>query len=54
MDLLTHIDIVPDYMIGHSIGDLICEYVDGRLNVEETILMAYYIGLAFEQSKIQV
>ncbi|XP_032664083.1 fatty acid synthase-like [Odontomachus brunneus] len=54
VDLLTHIGIVPDYMIGHSIGDLICEYVDGIFTIEETILMAYYMGIAFEQSKIQI
>lgn len=51
VDLLTHIGIVPDYMI---IDDFICEYVDGRFTVEQTILTAYYIGIAYEQSKLQV
>ncbi|XP_014482327.1 PREDICTED: fatty acid synthase-like [Dinoponera quadriceps] len=54
VDLLTHVGIVPDYIIGHSIGNLICEYIDGRFTVEETILMAYYMGVAFEQANIQV
>lgn len=49
-----HINIVPDYMIGHSIGELICEYVGGRFTTEETILMAYYIGIALQQSEVQV
>lgn len=54
VDLLTHIGILPDYMTGYSAGDLICEYVRGNFTVEETILMAYYMGIALEQSKIQV
>lgn len=54
VDLLTHIGIVPDYMMGYSIGELICEYVDERFTVEETILTAYYVGVMFEQSKLQV
>ncbi|XP_025160327.1 fatty acid synthase-like [Harpegnathos saltator] len=54
VDLLTHAAIQPDYTIGLSIGELICEYVDGRFTIEETILAAYYIGIAFEQAKLQV
>ncbi|XP_032674560.1 fatty acid synthase-like isoform X2 [Odontomachus brunneus] len=54
VDLLIHIGISPDYMIGLSIGDLICEYVDGIFTTEETILMAYYMGIVFEQFKIQI
>ncbi|XP_025155072.1 LOW QUALITY PROTEIN: fatty acid synthase-like [Harpegnathos saltator] len=54
VDLLTHVGILPDYTIGHSIGQLICEYVDGRFTVEKTILAAYYIGTAFEQAKSQI
>jgi len=52
VDLLTSIGIVPDFIIGHSIGELICGYADGCLTAEETILLAYFIGLAFHESKI--
>lgn len=52
VDLLTSIGIVPDFIIGHSIGELVCGYVDGCLTVEETILSAYFIGLALHESKI--
>lgn len=52
VDLLTSIGIVPDFIIGHSIGELICGYADGYLTIEETILSAYYISLAFFESKI--
>jgi len=52
VDLLTSIGIVPDFIIGHSIGELICGYADKCLTVEETILSAYFIGLALHELKI--
>ncbi|XP_071569274.1 fatty acid synthase-like isoform X1 [Temnothorax nylanderi] len=52
VDLLTSIGIIPDFIIGHSIGELICGYADGCLTAEETILSAYFIGLALQESKI--
>ncbi|XP_029673588.1 fatty acid synthase-like [Formica exsecta] len=51
-DLLTSIGIIPDIIMGHSIGELICGYADGCLTAEETIMLAYYVGLAFLKSKI--
>ncbi|EFN69129.1 Fatty acid synthase [Camponotus floridanus] len=38
--------------MGHSIGELVCGYADGCLMAEETIMLAYYVGLAFSESKI--
>ncbi|XP_072763175.1 fatty acid synthase-like [Anoplolepis gracilipes] len=52
VDLLTSIGITPDIIMGHSIGELICGYADGCLTAEQTITMAYYVGLAFFKSKI--
>ncbi|CAL1678658.1 unnamed protein product [Lasius platythorax] len=52
VDLLTSIDIIPDIIMSHSIGELICGYADGCLTAEETIMLAYYVGLAFLKSKI--
>ncbi|XP_077270184.1 fatty acid synthase-like [Temnothorax americanus] len=52
VDLLTSIGVVPDFIIGHSIGELVCGYADGCLTAEETILSAYFIGLALHESKI--
>ncbi|KAL6446809.1 hypothetical protein ACFW04_001324 [Cataglyphis niger] len=52
IDLLTSIGIIPDIIMGHSIGELICGYVDGCLTADETIMLAYYVGLAFFKSKI--
>ncbi|XP_070528538.1 fatty acid synthase-like isoform X3 [Cardiocondyla obscurior] len=52
IDLLTSIGIFPDFIIGHSIGELICAYADGCLTAEETIQLTYFIGLALYESKI--
>ncbi|XP_011858228.1 PREDICTED: fatty acid synthase-like [Vollenhovia emeryi] len=52
VDLLTSIGIIPDFIIGHSIGELLCGYADGCLTTEETIVSAYFIGLALLESKI--
>jgi len=38
--------------MGHSFGELVCGYADGCLTADETILLAYYVGLAFLKSKI--
>lgn len=43
---------MPDYVIGHSIGELCCGYVTGNLTIEQVILSAYYIGLAINETKI--
>ncbi|KAJ0175960.1 hypothetical protein K1T71_008134 [Dendrolimus kikuchii] len=44
-DILKEIGIVPDNLIGHSVGELGCAYADGCLTAEEMILCAYYRGL---------
>ncbi|XP_029659420.1 fatty acid synthase-like isoform X2 [Formica exsecta] len=46
VDLLTSLEITADYMISHSAGELGCAYADKCLTIEQTILSAYFIGLA--------
>lgn len=43
--------IVPDNLIGHSIGELGCAYADGSLTAEQVVLAAYSYGLAFIETK---
>ncbi|CAG5047036.1 unnamed protein product [Parnassius apollo] len=43
-DVLKEMGIVPDKIIGHSLGELGCAYGDGCLTVEEMILASYYRG----------
>ncbi|XP_018311540.1 fatty acid synthase [Mycetomoellerius zeteki] len=52
VDLLTSLGITPDYMISHSAGELGCAYADKCLTIEQTILSAYFIGLACAEGKI--
>ncbi|KYN04771.1 Fatty acid synthase [Cyphomyrmex costatus] len=44
VDLLNSLEIIPDYMISHSGGELGCAYADKCLTIEQTILSAYFIG----------
>lgn len=46
VDVLTAVGIVPDGIIGHSVGELGCAYADNCLTAEQMILAAYYRGLA--------
>ncbi|XP_036148675.1 fatty acid synthase isoform X2 [Monomorium pharaonis] len=52
VDLLTSLGIIPDYMVSHSAGELGCAYADKCLTIEQTILSAYFIGLACVEGKV--
>uniref|UniRef100_A0AAG5DUW7 Fatty acid synthase n=1 Tax=Anopheles atroparvus TaxID=41427 RepID=A0AAG5DUW7_ANOAO len=43
-DVLTHLGITPDGMVGHSVGELGCAYADGCFTPEQTVLAAYWRG----------
>jgi len=43
---LKALDITPDGIIGHSVGELGCAYADGCFTTEEMILAAYARGRA--------
>lgn len=44
--MLHSVGIVPDGIIGHSVGELGCAYADGCLSAEEMILSSYSRGKA--------
>jgi fatty acid synthase, animal type len=50
-NLLKALKIVPDFIIGHSVGELGCAYADETLSLEEMILAAYSRGVAINQTK---
>ncbi|XP_034192524.2 fatty acid synthase [Osmia lignaria lignaria] len=52
VDLLTAVGIVPDNIIGHSVGELGCAYADGCFTAEQMILSAYSRGLASIETKM--
>ncbi|KAJ0172969.1 hypothetical protein K1T71_011145 [Dendrolimus kikuchii] len=49
-DILKELGLVPDNIIGHSVGELGCAYADGCLTAEEMILSAYSRGLVSLQT----
>ncbi|XP_035437568.2 fatty acid synthase [Spodoptera frugiperda] len=49
-DILRELGIVPDNIIGHSVGELGCAYADGCFTAEEMILAAYSRGLVSLQT----
>ncbi|EZA53779.1 Fatty acid synthase [Ooceraea biroi] len=52
IDLLKSVNITPDYVIGHSIGELCCGYITNTFTIEQVMLSTYYIGLALNDSKL--
>lgn len=51
VDLLALLGIKPDGIIGHSFGELACAYADGCFTLEQTVLAAYWRGVALKESK---
>ncbi|CAH1402776.1 unnamed protein product [Nezara viridula] len=46
VDILNEIGLVPDGILGHSVGELGCAYADGCFTAEQMILAAYARGKA--------
>lgn len=52
IDLLKSVNIVPNHVVGYSIGELCCGYVTGNFTMKQVLLSSYYIGLALSETKI--
>lgn len=52
VDLLTEMEVSPDGIVGHSVGELGCGYADGSLTAEETVLAAYWRGRCIQEAKL--
>lgn len=52
VDVLSTVDIIPDGIIGHSVGELACAYADGTLTGEQTIIVAYWRGRSLLDLKL--
>jgi fatty acid synthase len=50
-DILKAINLVPDFVIGHSVGELGCAYADGCFTAEQMILSSYSRGMASLETK---
>lgn len=52
-DVLTHIGMAPDHIVGHSVGELGCAYADGCFTPEQTVLAAYWRGKSIKDTELQ-
>ncbi|XP_051160200.1 fatty acid synthase-like [Leptopilina boulardi] len=52
VDLLDSIGLKPDFLIGHSVGELGCAYADGCFTAEEMVLAALCRGLASVETEM--
>lgn len=52
-DVLTHLGLTPDGIIGHSVGELCCAYADGCFTLEQTILAAYRRGISLIGANVE-
>ena len=52
VDCLAEAGVSPNYLIGHSIGELACAYADKALTAQETILAAYQHARCIEEAKL--
>ncbi|XP_072378050.1 LOW QUALITY PROTEIN: fatty acid synthase-like [Diabrotica undecimpunctata] len=51
-DLLHSLNIYPDGICGHSLGEVGCSYADGQISVEQATLLGYARGYASSNSSI--
>lgn len=52
MDILKTLDIIPDGIVGHSVGELGCAYADGCFTAEQMILAAHARGRASIETEL--
>ena len=52
VDLLTSLGIVPDGIVGHSVGEIGCAYADGAMTAEQTVLAAYWRGRCVQEANL--
>ena len=52
VDILKALNISPDGIIGHSVGELGCAYADDCMTAEEVVLAAYWRGRCVAESNM--
>lgn len=51
-NVLKHLGLEPDGIVGHSVGELGCAYADGCFTAEQTVLAAYWRGRCIKEAKL--
>jgi fatty acid synthase len=52
VDIMRAVGIEPDGIVGHSVGELGCSYMDGCFTAEQMVLAAYYRGRASLETEL--
>jgi fatty acid synthase, animal type len=52
VDILRVLGIEPDFIVGHSVGELGCAYADGCFTAEQMIMAAYSRGMVSLETKV--
>lgn len=52
VDVLRSLGMQPDFIIGHSVGELGCAYADNCFSAEQMVLAALSRGLASKESDL--
>ncbi|XP_043468869.1 fatty acid synthase-like [Leptopilina heterotoma] len=52
VDVLDSVGLKPDFLIGHSVGELGCAYADGCFTAEQMVLAALSRGLASVETEM--
>nr|XP_033816212.1 fatty acid synthase [Geotrypetes seraphini] len=52
IDILKAMNLEPDGILGHSVGELACGYADNSLSHEEAILAAYWRGRCIKEAQL--
>ncbi|KAL4702305.1 hypothetical protein ACJJTC_018435, partial [Scirpophaga incertulas] len=52
VDVLRSVGIVPDGIIGHSVGEIGCAYADETLTGEQAVLAAYWRGRSIKDAAL--
>ncbi|GBP15812.1 Fatty acid synthase [Eumeta japonica] len=53
VDILRTLGIVPDGIVGHSVGEVGCAYADETLTAEQAVLAAYWRGRSILDAKLE-
>jgi len=53
VDILKLAGLEPDYIIGHSVGEIACAYADGQLTREQAMRISYWRGISMLATKVK-
>ncbi len=53
VDILNLAGLKPDFLIGHSVGEIACAYADGKLTREQAMRVSYWRGRSMLETKVK-